>query len=108
MFMENPALYADRELVFVGSVLNVSQSSFYMSVNHKPLKVYYDKLEKPKFGQLYVLAKTNPDGTANALKVHKSSYNYVKYIISFFAFFIFIFIFFKEWKFKTWRFAENA
>ena len=96
------------KISFIGPVVNVSSSSFYMYVNHKPLKVYYKNLQKPFLGQIYVLGIVNPDGTANALDVHDLSYNYLKYFISFFALVIFLFIFFKEWKFKKWRFVKNA
>jgi hypothetical protein len=107
-FVEDPVKYAGKEFTFVGNVYNITPSTFYMDVNQKPLKIYYQGLEKPKFGQLYVLGLTNVDGTVNALEVHHFSYNYIKYIISFFAFFLFLFIFFKDWKLKKWRFIENA
>ena len=96
------------KIAFIGPVNNVSSSSFYMYVNHRALKVYYKSLQKPFLGQIYVLGTLNVDGTANALDVHDLSYNYLKYFISFFALVIFLFIFFKEWKFKKWGFVENA
>ena len=104
----NPALYSGKKFTFIGPVINTTSSSFYMSVNHKPLRVNYQNLQKPILGQIYVLATLNNDGSANALDVHDLSYNYVKYFISFFAFIIFLVIFFKEWKFKKWRLVENA
>ena len=107
-FLDNPSKYSGQLSEFAGPVINSSESGFYMSVNRRPLKVYYSGIEKPKFGQLYAHVKLNGDGTATALEVHKLSYNYLKYIISFFAFIIFLFIFFNEWKIRKWRFEENA
>lgn len=107
MILSNPKQYADRTYAFSGPILNASDSDFYMSVNHRPLKVYYKGIEKPVLGQIYVLATVNEDGTINAKDVYKLSYNYIKYFISIIAFVVFLFIFFKEWKFKHWRF-ENA
>ena len=107
-FLSNPSEYAGQYTEFAGSVLNASMQSFYMLVNQKPLKVYYNGLETPVLGQTYARVSLNNDGTATALEVHNLSYNYLKYIISFFAFFLFLFIFFREWKFKKWRLVENA
>jgi len=107
-FLDNPSKYKGRLSEFAGPVLNSSAGWFYMSVNKRPLKVYYSGVEKPKFGQLYVHVMLNGDGTATALEVHKLSYNYLKYIISFFASIIFLIVFFNEWKLRKWRLAENA
>lgn len=107
-FLNNPSKYAGQYTEFAGHVLNVSGQSFYMLVNQKPLKVYYNELEKPVLGQTYVRLRLNSDGTANASEVHNLSYNYLKYVISFFSFFLFLFIFFREWKLEKWRFVENA
>jgi len=107
-FLSDPSKYAGRHTEFAGHVLNVSEQSFYMLVNQKPLNVYYSGLEKPVWGQVYARVELNRDGTATALDVHNLSYNYIKYAISFFAFFLFLLIFFREWKFKGWGFVENA
>ena len=107
-FLSNPPKYEGKNSKFAGPVINVSSDNFYMKVNQRPLKVYYPNLEKPKFGQVYVWVKLNADGTAQALNVHNFSYNYAKYFLSFFAFILFLFIFFKEWKFKPWRLVGNA
>lgn len=107
-FLSNPSGYAGLYTEFAGHVSNVSDQSFYMLVNQKPIKIYYKGFKNAMFGQLYARVTLNPDGTATALEVHKLSYNYIKYIISFFAFIIFFFIFFREWKFKKWRLVENA
>src|SRR3989338_8922224 len=69
MILENPLKYGGKEFAFIGPVINASSSSFYMSVNHRPLKIYYKNLEKPVLGQIYVLATVNADGTVNALGV---------------------------------------
>lgn len=107
-FLSNPAKYDGKQTEFAGPVINVSKDSFYMSVNHRPIKIYYSKLENPKLGQIYIKAKLNKDGTANALDSHNLSYNYLKYAISFFGLIIFIIIFFREWRLKKWRLVENA
>lgn len=107
-YLSKKHYYPTSEMTFIGSVINVSPSSFYMSINHRPLKVYHENLQKPVLGQVYVLGTLNPDGTANALDVHDLSYNYIKYFISFFAFIVFLFIFFREWKIRKWRLVENA
>ena len=104
----NPEEFSGKKLTFIGPVINISSSSFYMRINHRPLKVYYKELRNPVLGQIYVIGTLNSDGSVNALNVHDLSYNYVKYFISFFALIIFLFIFFKEWKFKKWGFIENA
>ena len=107
-FLSSPREYEGRNTKFAGPVINVSSDSFYMKLNQMPLKVYHQNPEKPKFGQVYVRARLNADGTATALDVHKLSYNYAKYLISFFSFILFLFIFFREWKFRDWRFVKNA
>ena len=107
-FLDKPMQYAGQYAEFAGSVMNITAESFYMRVNQKPLKIHYSGLKKPKFGQVYVWAKLNADGTVKGLEVHNLSYNYAKYIVSFFAFIIFLFIFFNEWKLKRLRFVENA
>ncbi|MBS3101549.1 hypothetical protein J4204_05465 [Candidatus Woesearchaeota archaeon] len=107
-FLGNSEKYEGKYSKFAGPVINVSGSSFYMRVNQRPLKVYHANLEKPKFGQVYVWARLNSDGTAEAIEVHNFSYNYAKYFLSFFAFILFLLIFFREWKFKGWRLVENA
>jgi len=107
-FLGSPLKYSGQYTEFAGPVLNFSGQSFYMLVNKKPVKIYYNGLEKPVLGQAYARVKLNSDGTATASDVHSLSYNYIKYVISFFAFFIFLFIFFREWKFSKWRFVENA
>ena len=106
--VSNPKLHEGKIAEYAGPVLNVSSDSFYMLINRRPLKVYYANLEKPKLGQVYVQVKLNADGTANGLQVHVLSYNYLKYYVSIFAALLFLFIFFREWKFKKWRFVENA
>ncbi|MBS3096723.1 hypothetical protein J4480_04755 [Candidatus Woesearchaeota archaeon] len=107
-FLSNPSKYAGQNTKFTGSIINITANSFYMRVNQKPIKIHYPGMEKPKFGQVYTLVRLNHDGTATALQVHNLSYNYIKYILSFFAFILFLFIFFREWKLDGWRFAENA
>lgn len=108
MFLNEPFKYAGNKIAFAGNFLNASANSFYVSVNRRPIKVHYSLQEKPNFGQISVLAMANSDGTVSAIEVHNLSYNYLKYIISFFAFTLFLFIFFREWKLKRWRFVENA
>lgn len=108
VFLANPQKYAGKETEFAGSFINSTAGSFYLDANKRLLKIYYPHLEKPVLGQVYARVRLNPDGTATALEVHKLSYNYIKYIISFLAFIIFLFIFFREWKFKRWGLVENA
>lgn len=107
-FLANPKKYSGQIVQFSGRVLNISEDSFYLSLNQMPLKVYYAGLEKPKLGQVEVKVELNEDGTAKALDMHVLSYNYIKYFISFFGLILFVFIFFKEWRLKKWRFVENA
>lgn len=106
--LANPKEFSGKKFTFIGPVINASSSSFYLYINHRPLRVHYKDLQKPVLGQIYILATINHDGTANALDVHDLSYNYIKYFISFLAFIIFLFIFFREWKFKKGRFVKNA
>tara|TARA_B100000315_G_scaffold120482_1_gene110374 strand:+ start:3241 stop:3750 length:510 start_codon:yes stop_codon:yes gene_type:complete len=106
MFMSDPEKYADMKLTFVGPVINISDSSFYMSVNHKPLKVYYPKLEQPKLGQVLVVGQSHINETTTASEIHYFNYNYLKYYISFIAIFPFLYIFFRDWKIKRWRFVN--
>jgi len=108
MILENPKEYDGRQFAFIGPVMNTSSSSFYMNVNHRPLKVHYDNLQKPVLGQIYIIGIVNEDGSVTATQVHNLSYNYLKYAISFFALLLFIYLFFKDWKIKHWRFVENA
>ena len=108
IFLADPLKYAGKETELTGPVLDVMADSFYLDVNQRPLKIYYPNFEKPVLGQAYVRAKLNSDGTATGLEVHNLSYNYIKYAISFLAFILFLFIFFKEWKFRKWRLVENA
>lgn len=107
-FFYNPSKYDATKTIFTGSVINVSNDFFYMKVNQKSLKVYFQGLEEPKFGQMEAIVILNSDGTAQALRIHNFNYNYVKYIVSLFALFIFLYIFFSDWKIKNWRFIKNA
>ena len=106
-FLGNPRKYAGRITEITGTFLNSTEGSFYVKVNQRPLKVYYPDLEKPVFGQVNMMLKINNDGTATAFEVHPMTLNYFKYFISIFGLLIFIYLFFKEWKFKNWRFVEK-
>ncbi|MBI2541520.1 hypothetical protein HYV80_02320 [Candidatus Woesearchaeota archaeon] len=107
-FLADPSRYAGKEAEFAGSFVKSTTGSFYLESNQKVLKVHYPDLEKPAMGQIYVRVRLNADGTATALEVHKMQYNYLKYVLSFFAFMIFLYIFFREWKLREWRLVENA
>lgn len=107
-FLNNPQKYEGRITEFTGPVASTSSDSFVMVINQKSLKIYYTLYEKPKLGQIYSLVRLNADGTSNAIKIHELSYNYIKYAVSFIALIIFLYIFFRDWKFKKWRFVENA
>lgn len=107
-FFRQPSKFKGSKVEFAGHVLNTSTDSFYMSINRRALKVYHPEFEPPRLGQLSALLELNADGTATAIQVHNYSYNYLKYLVSLLGFALFLYIFLKEWKFKGWRFIENA
>lgn len=107
-FLINPAKYSGMKSEFTGHISSISENYFYMATNKRPLKVYFSGVEQPKFGQIYIIAELNKDGTAKALEVHRMNYNYSKYFLSLVGLFILIYFMFKEWKIKRWRLVENA
>lgn len=107
-FITAPLEYEGVETEFTGPLINLSEDNFYMSVNHVPLKVYSQGQKPPKAGQVYTYVILNGDSTATAIETHNMNYNYLKYYISAFGFILFLFIFFREWKFRKLRFVENA
>ncbi|MDP6547558.1 MAG: hypothetical protein QF917_01195 [Candidatus Woesearchaeota archaeon] len=107
-FFPNPELYSGQKLEFAGRVLNHTNDYFYMKTNQRILKVYYPALNPPKFGQIEVITVLNADGTLTAAAVHNSDFNYFKYLLSLLTIPLFLFIFFREWKIKNWRFRQNA
>ena len=107
-FFKEPAKYESVKVGLDGPVLNISADSFYMGTKKREIKVYYNNLQKPKLGQVSVLAELRSDGTAKAIELHVNNYNYLKYVLSAIAFVVFLFMFFNEWKFKNWRFHKNA
>jgi len=64
-------------------------------------------IKRPIYGETLVYVHYRKDGIIELIDYHNYDYNYFLYIISFFAFIVFIIIFLKEWKI-TRRGFEDA
>ncbi len=106
-FAKNPEKYDGMITEHQMQVYNITNESFMARFGDDSILVKYQNAQKPKFGMLTVLGYYKKEGYIQAIKIRYNNYNNGKYILSVFGLFLFLIIFFREWKI-TLRGFENA
>lgn len=104
--LADPEKYDGDLVELQGIMADKTNSSFSILFGDQKIKVLYENPETPKLGYISVYGKFHREGFVEAYDIHLANYNSPKYIISFIGFIFFLFIFFKEWKLKGWRFES--
>ena len=100
----------ERETQFFGKIINISKDHFYLYTGPSNVKIESSNIpdvRKTRYGEIVVHVISKKDRIVEGINYHNYDYNYLLYIVSFFAFVIFVIIFFKEWK-LTLKGFENA
>jgi len=106
-YLENPQKYGGYKGQHFGRIININQDYFYFDVGDSHIKVIGSGVKKSVYGDTLVFINHKKDGTMKLIDYHNYNYNYLLYLVSFFALIIFVVVFFKEWK-VTLRGFENA
>src|SRR3989344_3779187 len=97
-YLNNPEKYSGNKVEYFGKIINISQDSLYFRAEGKEIKVYGSGVKMPVLGETVVFLDFQKDGKIRIIDYHNYNYNYVIYLISFFALAVFVAIFLKEWK----------
>jgi len=106
-YLENPQKYGGLKLENFGRIVNINQDHFYFDIGSRDLKVYGTGIKRPVLGEIVVYINYNKNGKMEMIDYHTYDYNYVLYGLSVFALFIFMILFFFDWK-LTWRGFKDA
>lgn len=106
-YLENPQKYGGVKLENFGKIVKINQDHFYFDIGSRDLKVYGTGIKRPVLGEIVVYINYNKNGKMEMIDYHTYDYNYVLYGLSVFALFIFMILFFLDWKF-TWRGFKDA
>lgn len=106
-YLQEPEKYGDKKMERIIKIANINQDHFYFQWGKFNIKVIGSRIEMPILGETVVYLNFRKDGIIEMIDYHNYNYNYILYIISFFALIVFIIIFFKEWKI-TKRSFEDA
>jgi hypothetical protein len=99
IFFEHPGKLRLVNKTFIGPYIAPTKEGFLMTYNKKTLPIYYSgNHEPPHYGEVVVYGVATKEGYIKAFKVHNYNYNYIIYLLSFFAGIFVLFVFFKEWK----------
>ena len=105
-YMSNPEKYGGYEKQHFGTITEIHDDYFYFNSIQGELKVYGKGVEKAKFGETVFLLRYRKDGVIELVDYHNYNYNYFLYFISFVALIIFLYIFFREWRFTLKGFED--
>lgn len=97
-YLNNSEKYGGSKVEYFGKVINISQNYFYFRSGSKEIKIYGSGIKMPVLGETIVFLDFQKDGKIRMIDYHNYDYNYIIYIISFFALIVFVVIFLKEWK----------
>ena len=106
-YLHEPEKYGDKKMERIIQIKNISNDHFYFEWGSHDIKVIGSGIQMPVLGETVVYLNFRKDGIIELIDYHNYNYNYVLYILSFFAVIWFIIIFFNEWKI-TRRGFENA
>ena len=98
-FIENPAQFAGHYRSITGPFVAQTNDGFFIEFNKHHFQVYYaEPYTPPVLGEVSIYGMLNKDGSITAWRVHNYDYNYILYVLSFFAGISVILYFFSEWK----------
>ncbi len=97
-YLENPQKYGNQKIESMVKIISISQDHFYINLGSRNIKVIGSGIKRPVLGETAVFLDYRKDGIIELIDYHNYNYNYLLYVVSFFAIIIFIIIFFKEWK----------
>lgn len=106
-YLENPNRFGEHKDERFGKIINISEDHFYFSLGDINIKIYGAGIKKPIFGETVVFVNYGRDGKITLIDYHNYNYNYLLYILSFFALVIFVIIFLKEWKITPRGFKDK-
>jgi len=106
-YLREPQKYGGNKAQVFGKAVSIGKDYFYFDAGQHTLRVSGANIEKSAFGESVALLYFRKDGIIELADYHNYSYNYLIYIISFFAVAVFAFLFFKEWK-PTYRGFKDA
>jgi hypothetical protein len=106
-YLDGSGVYEGHKGQRFGKIVNISQDHFYFDIGSHTIKIMGSGVEGAVYGETVLFIDFRGDGVMELINHHNYDYNYLLYIISFFAFLVFLFIFFKEWRI-TIRGFENA
>ena len=106
-YLNDPQKYGSHQIESMVKITAISEDHFYVNLEGTQLNVVGSGIKMPVFGQTAAFLDFRKDGTIKLIDYHNYNYNYLLYIMSFFALIVFLIIFFKEWKI-TLRGFKNA
>jgi len=105
-YLKIPGKYEGHKGQRFGKIVNISQEYFYLDLGTHTIKVIGSGVKKAVYGETVFFIDFKRDGIMELIDYHNYNYNYFLYIVSFFAFLLFIYIFFKEWKLTLGGFKD--
>ena len=97
-FVKDPEKYDDIFTEQQVNVYNITADSFMARFGNDEVLVKYKNARQPKYGLLTFTGYYKKAGYIEATEVKYNDYSHGKYLFSFIGLFIFLYIFFKEWK----------
>ena len=97
-YLKNPQRYGGQQIESMVKITSMSEDYFYVNLENTKIKIMGSGIKMPVLGQTAVFLDFRKDGTVKLIDYHNYNYNYVLYILSFFALIIFLIMLFKEWK----------
>jgi len=106
-FLKDPAKYDGIATEHQSNIFNVTDDSFMLRSGSSFVTVKYPDVRYPKYGTLNFMGYYRKEGYIEATRIKYNDYNYGKYLMSFIGLFLFLAMFFREWK-LTMRGFEDA
>ena len=93
--LDNPENHAGKQVEYLGKSSNLNSSGFLFD---NKIWVNFNDPVQTVFGYTSFAGTVNTDGSIDAFEVWTHDYSYFIFIMSIIGAFIFLFIFFREWK----------
>lgn len=98
-FFADPEQYAGINRSITGPYAGPAEGGFYLTHNQKQVRIYFEQQHTPpRLGEVNVYGKLQSDGSLQAYQAHNYDYNYLLYVVSFFAGLAVLLLLFREWK----------
>ena len=105
-YYENPQKYGDVKFERMGKITKINQDHFYFDLGNVNIKIFGSGVKKSILGETVVYVIYRMYVLIQLIDYHNYNFNYLLYVISIVALFVFIIIFFKEWKITVRGFED--